>query len=302
MLRTLLRRTPIIGPRIAKYDDIRSALTWPPGHYYSPIPDFAELETRKAEVWPTNPPRVIEGMDLNESGQLALVGQLAELNPAQPPFPDKPSAESRFYYENGFFGHSDATVLHLMLRHLKPRRLIEVGSGFSSCVTLETNEKHLDGALRCTFIEPDPVRLKRQLKLTDNVDLIASRVQEVNRAIFSELNAGDVLFIDSSHVAKTGSDVNLLFLDIMPRLKPGVFVHVHDILYPFEYTADYVRHAWNEAYILRAFLTHNAAWRITFFSSFLEAFFGERLSRDLPILMRGPGPVRGTSIWLEKVA
>lgn len=302
MLRTLLRSLPIVGPKLARYDALRSALTWPPGHYYSPIPDFADLEARKADVWPANPPRTVDGIDLNEGGQLAMVERLARVYPTAPPFSDRPSAGSRFYYENGFFGYSDATVLYLMLRHLNPRRLIEVGSGFSSCVTLDTNDKHLNGAMRCTFIEPDPGRLKRQLKATDKVDLIAEPVQGLDPAMFAELGAGDILFIDSSHVSKTGSDVNFLFFSIMPRLKPGVLVHLHDILYPFEYTPDYVRHAWNEAYILRAFLTRNADWRIIFFSSFLEAFHGERLRRDMPVLMRGSGPVRGTSIWLEKVA
>ena len=304
MLKKFIRRLPIIGSRIARYDALRASLTWPPGHYYSPIPDFSELKERGTEIWPKKVPRSLPGLDMNEAGQLDTLTRLSGLYSSEQPFPESQSAENRYYFDNGFFRHSDALFLHMMLRHLRPARLIEVGSGFSSCVTLETNERFLDNRMRCTFIDPDPTRLRKLLKPTDNIEILSQRVQTVDRAIFRELSRDDVLFIDSSHVAKTGSDVNLLFLDVLPQLAPGVHVHVHDILHPFEYSPDYVHHAWNEVYLLRAFLTHNSAWRINLFPSFLERFHGDRLQRDMPMVMRTcpNSEVRGSSIWLEKLA
>jgi hypothetical protein len=303
MLKTILRRLPFIGPKIAKYDALRASLTWAPGHYYSPIPDFAEMERRKEEIWPDNPPRSIPGIDLNEVGQLETFDRLRSFYTTEPVFPEQQSPKSRYYFDNGFFRYSDALFLHFFLRDLRPKRLIEVGSGFSSCVTLETNERFLDDQIRCTFIDPETERLRGLLKPTDNFEIIPKRIQEVDRAIFQELGPKDILFIDSSHVAKMGSDVNLLFLEVLPQLRKGVYVHVHDILYPFEYSPDYMHHAWNEAYVLRAFLANNNKWEIVLFPSFLEKFHGEKLQREMPLVMvpASHSPVRGSSIWLRKL-
>jgi hypothetical protein len=129
------------------------------------------------------------------------------------------------------------------------------------------------------------------------VTLLSQPVQQVDRAVFDRLEAGDVLFIDSSHVTKIGSDVNLLLLEVVPRLRPGVNVHLHDIVWPFEYARKWVYQgrAWNEAYLLRALLTGNPRLRITFWSSQLAACHRERVGAALPLWLRDSG----TSMWLE---
>ena len=237
----------------------------PPGHFYSPIPaesDIAELERRGAGA------ASIPGVDLNEAGQLALLEQFAALYPSVP-FTDEGRPGYRYRYVNPSYAYSDAIFLHSMLRHVRPRRLIEIGSGYSSAVTLDTSEHFLGGSLQCAFVEPFPELLLGLMTPTDHgrVRVIAKRLQDVELELFDELGAGDVLFVDSTHVSKVMSDVNRIFFEILPRLKPGTFVHIHDVFYPFEYPLDWLREgrAWNEQYLLRAFLQFNGSFKIRLF-------------------------------------
>lgn len=162
-----------------------------------------------------------------------------------------------------------------MMRRARPARVIEVGSGFSSLAMLDTNERFFDGAVELTFIEPNAERLLSQLRPGDErrAEIITSPVQEVDLSGFERLSAGDILFIDSSHVAKVGSDVNHLVFSVLPRLAPGVLVHFHDVPYPFEYPEDWIHYgfAWNEAYLLRALLQFNSAFRIVLWNSYVAA-------------------------------
>src|SRR5207249_3499894 len=161
---------------------------------------------------------------------------------------------------------------------LKPRRIIEVGSGYSSCAMLDTSELFFGGGIECCFIEPHPELLLSLVKPEDRerqtFRLLAKKLQEVDLAEFAALGEGDILFVDSSHVAKVGSDVNHLFSNVLPMLNRGVHIHFHDIFHPFEYPKEWVYRgiSWNEAYVLKAFLQYNGAFRITFFNTFLEHF------------------------------
>ena len=130
------------------------------------------------------------------------------------------------------------------------------------------------------------------------VRLRESKLQDVDLEVFSALNAGDILFIDSSHVCKVNSDVNYIFFKIMPLLKNGVYIHFHDIFYPFEYSKEWIYEGrtWNESYFLRAFLSYNSAFRIVFFTSFMQYFYKNRLENQMPLLMRDIGG----SIWIQK--
>lgn len=164
-----------------------------------------------------------------DESQLQLVGRLAPLC-QDVPWTEQSQRGLRYYFDNDYFCTGDALVLQSMLRLLRPRRFVEVGSGFSSALVLDTNDLFL-GELACTFIDPDPVRLRALLTPSDHRlhTVIEEKVQEVDRSIFQSLEAGDFLFIDSSHVSKTGSDVNFLMLDVLPTLAPGVICHIHDI-------------------------------------------------------------------------
>jgi hypothetical protein len=270
---------------------------------WSPIPATADLE-RAAERW-ESPPRELPGIDLNKDGQLALLSELGRLA-GDADLPADAHPEWRFHHDNGFYDYGSAIVLYGVMRHISPRRIMEVGSGFSSALMLDVNERFLDGTVECTFVEPLPhVRLLEVLRPEDmeRVTIVRSFLQDIDLSLFDDLEAGDILFVDSSHVSKMGSDVNLLITEVMPRLPVGTWVHVHDVFYPFEYppnwAANWVKdgRAWNEAYQLRAFLEHNAAFRIEFFSDYLRRFEPEALERALPAAAASP---TGT-IWLQRV-
>jgi hypothetical protein len=270
----------------------------PPGHFYSPIPsaeDIANFENREVAV------TSIAGFDLNETRQLELLQHFAALYPAVP-FTDEAQPGYRYRYANSSYAYADAIFLHAMLRHFRPRRLIEIGSGYSSAVTMDTNEHFLGGSLRCSFIEPYPELLIRLMKPTDHgsVTVIPKKLQDVQLELFEDLDAGDVLFIDSTHVSKVMSDVNRIFFDILPRLRRGVLVHIHDVFYPFEYPLEWLREgrAWNEQYLLRAFLQFNRSFTIRLFGHYIIHRHAAWFREHMPLCEMNPGG----AIWLERTA
>jgi hypothetical protein len=280
----------------------------PPGHFYSPFPDLAEVERRAAQVW--NADGDPTGINLREEEQLALLDTLAEILDDDLPFPAGPSGEdrnaTRYYFENPAYSWSDGMVLHALLRHLRPRHVIEVGSGYSSAMTLDTTERWLDagidGPVEVTFVEPYSELLRSLLRPGDEerVRIHEIAVQDVPFSVFEALGAGDVLFIDSTHVVKAGSDVNHLLFEVLPRLSAGVWIHLHDIFFPFEYPRDWVLEgrAWHEVYLLRALLTGNDAFEIRWFQSYMWMRHRTLLEGRLPAMAKNPGG----NIWLQKVA
>jgi hypothetical protein len=297
IMKSIARRLPKIGPLVAQYEDVRRAYV-PPGHFFSPIPSLTELKRDEARIF-CPPTREIPGVDLREAEQLELLKVFCRYY-ADQPFTAKKKAGNRYYFENPSYSHSDAIMLHCMLRHLRPRRLIEVGSGYSSCVTLDTNEQFLGGAVELTFIEPFPELLYSLVNPEDKTRMQVhhSRLQEVELSLFDSLEANDILFIDSTHVSKTDSDVNRAFFEILPRLKPGVHIHFHDVFYPFEYPREWVfeGRAWNEQYLLRAFLQYNSSFRVVLMNTFVEYFHESFFRENMPLCLEN----RGGSIWLAK--
>ncbi|MGC3996936.1 MAG: class I SAM-dependent methyltransferase [Anaeromyxobacter sp.] len=272
---------------------------YPPGHFYSPVPDFEEVRRRAPALFDRSR-RTVEGIDLREDAQLALVPELVACLRDQP-FTDQPEGGRRYGFRNEAFCAVDALTLHCFLRRHRPRRVVEVGSGHSSAMMLDTDELFLGRATSLTFVEPFPDVLRAVVRPGDleRATLLQQPVQDVPLAPFQALEAGDVLFIDSSHVSKIGSDVNHLFFRVLPALAPGVLVHVHDIFFPFEYPEQWVLSggcAWNEAYLLRAFLQFNPAFEVLFWGHFLWTFHAERLSAELPRFADNPG----ASLWLRR--
>jgi hypothetical protein len=297
----MLTTTRSLASLIAERDQLlkeRELLFVPPGHYYSPILS-AEDRERFARQADRPLERNLLGIDLNESGQLALPEKLAGYY-SEMPFPARQTAGLRYYFENDWYSYSDAIFLYCMIRHLQPQRIIEIGSGFSSAVMLDTNERFFNNRIACTFIEPEPSRLLGLCKSQDHqrVTIIRDRVQDVDLATLAALSRGDILFVDSTHVSKTGSDVNHLVFHVLPRLAEGVHIHLHDIAYPFEYPLNWIQQgrAWNEAYVLRAFLAYNARFKIVMFNTFLDHFHREWFERAMPLCRKNPGG----SIWIEK--
>jgi hypothetical protein len=152
-----------------------------------------------------------------------------------------------------------------------------------------------------TFIEPEPHVLMSVLPEADKerIEILRVKLQDVDLARFRELEPGDILFFDTSHVTKTDSEVNHFFFNILPLIKSGVYVHIHDIFYPFEYPKEWVYEgrAWNEAYLLRAFLQYNDAFKIVIFNTYLEHFYRERFQKEMPLCIK----TQGGCIWLRKV-
>lgn len=273
-----------------------SKLHVPPGHYYSPTVSIEDLTKRAHEIWKDSP-RHIDGLDLNEEDQLKLINEFAAFYP-ELPFQAKPKAGLRYYYENSMYSYSDAIFLFSIMRKFKPARIIEVGSGFSSALMLDTNNLFFDNAIDCTFIEPYPNRLNSLLLKNEKIALIEQPVQNVPVELFESLEKDDILFIDSTHVSKTGSDVNFLLFEVLPKLAKGVRIHFHDIFYPFEYPKKWVikqKRSWNEAYMLRAFLSNNQKFKIIAFNTFLQEFNENWFKENMPLCLKN----RGGSIWLE---
>jgi predicted O-methyltransferase YrrM len=276
--------------------DLAHWKTWmSPGHFYSPIPSLDEIRAREEEIFGTVPPS-LPGIDLRGEEQVALVRELAGFYPEMP-FPRQQSPQTRYWFENWAYSYADAIFLYSMLRHLQPRRVIEVGSGFSSAAMLDTADRWLPET-SFTFIDPDTSTLDALLRPGDRerVTVMRARLQEVPLTTFDTLAANDVLFIDSTHVSKTGSDVNRIVFEILPRLAAGVHIHFHDVFYPFEYPKEWVYEgrAWNEDYILRAFLEFNSAFEIVLCGTWLGRFHRELLAELMPLTLENPGG----SLWL----
>ena len=274
--------------------------TWvPPGHFYSPIPSIDEVRSKEDRIF-SNSSKEISGVDLNETEQLALLGQFASYY-KDLPFTREKEGNLRYYFENPNYSYSDAIIYYCMLRHAQPKRIIEIGSGYSSCVALDTNEKFFNNGIDCTFIEPYPQLLRSLIKEEDRqrIRIIESDLQSVDQSEFSQLTAGDILFIDSTHVSKIDSDVNYIIFKILPSINPGVLIHFHDIFFPFEYPSEWIYEgrAWNENYMLRAFLEYNQQFKIIFFNTFLEYFYTEHFQRLMPLCLKN----LGGSIWLKKL-
>jgi predicted O-methyltransferase YrrM len=187
-----------------------------------------------------------------------------------------------------------------MIRELKPRRILEIGSGHTSALILDTNERYFDGGIECTFVEPHPELLLSLLRSSADHEprLIPRKLQDVNLTLFDTLEAGDILFVDSSHVLKAGSDCQLLFSDILPRLNPGTLIHFHDVFDRFEYPPEWLREGrgWNEQYALRAFLQFNGEFRIKLFTAYLIARHREWFEKHMPNCLRNTGG----QIWIER--
>jgi predicted O-methyltransferase YrrM len=269
----------------------------PPGHFYSPIPSWENIRRNENRIW-SDMPLSIPGINLNLEEQLLYIDRFRSFD-EDLPFKDKKHGALRYYYENKFFPKGDGQTLYYMIRYLSPKRIIEIGSGFSSAVMLDTNELFFNNAIDLTLIEPYPDRLMALLNKGDitSIQLVSEELQEVELAMFHELEANDILFIDSTHVSKIGSDVNYLLFHILPHLNRGVHIHFHDIFYPFEYPKEwlYEGRAWNEIYLLRGFLQYNNQFKITWFHHYLMSIHYQSICDALPDIGGGG------SFWIKKL-
>jgi Methyltransferase domain len=269
-----------------------------PVHFYSAIPDVSALPEATFRE-----PRGLAGLDMNEAKQLQLLrDQFPRYKAEYDAFPRDPTPRPYDYYLNQFmFRSGDAEILHCMVRHFAPRRMIEIGSGFSTLISAAAIRQNQTLGRPCelTAIEPYPNPTLRQ-GVPGLTRLISTPVQQVPLEVFQELAENDILFIDSSHVVKIGSDVVYEFLEILPRLAKGVLVHVHDIFLPHEYPETWVRQEarfWTEQYLLHAFMLFNSKFEVLLAANYLATRHGQLFRQTFANFDGGwPG-----SFWIRSI-
>lgn len=263
-------------------------------HYYEPQFDLRALRRDLSD------PRPLPGIDWNEAGQLALLGRLDRADELAG-IGSSPVGEGVFHFGNGTFETGDAEFWYQLVRELKPRRIFEIGSGFSTLMAVRAIAKNRaeDPAYACRHVCVEPYEMA-WLEGT-GVEVRREKVEDLDPGFFAELEAGDVLFIDSSHVIRPEGDVLFEYLELLPTLKPGVTVHVHDIFSPRNYPAAWLKDEvrfWNEQYLLEAFLAHNADWEIAAALNWLRHAHPDRLGRVCPYLTDAGEP---GSFYLRRI-
>lgn len=299
-LRSIIGRLLISRKTVDDLEKLRQECGFvPPGHYYSPIPSLEKVRREEATIF-EDFPRHVPGIDLRESEQLNLLEKFLEYYQTIP-FGAGKTQKLRYYFENPNYSYSDAIFFYCMIRYAKPKRIIEIGSGFSSCVTLDTNELFFDDAIKPTLIEPYPELLMSLLNKNDEnkFEILRRPLEMVDLDVFEALEPNDILFVDSTHVSKINSDVNRIFFDILPVLSSGVYIHFHDVFFPFEYPKQWIYQGifWNETYILRSFLQYNNEFRIVLMNTFMEHWHEPFFAEKMPLCLKNPGG----SIWIQKV-
>jgi methyltransferase family protein len=296
----------------------RMGITVTPNHYYWPVPDFRELESRK---WPNEKEPV--GLDLCFGRQLDFLQTVVPKYQGEWKSESAPFFSAGYSYNNGFFETVDAEIAYCLVRHHKPRRIVEVGGGYSSRVmaaALEVNLKRDGVRGELVTIDPHPDRFPKQA-LSDRVHLITQTVQSVDLDVFLSLQRGDFLFLDSSHVVGIGSDVVREYLEIVPRVAGGVLIHAHDIFIPADYPREAVLHNlafWSEQYLLQALLMFNPQFEVLWGSSGMQSHattalenafpHWQRSYRNMPLEKRRFLPTRDgdhvwpSSFWMRKLA
>ena len=273
----------------------------PIGHYYSPIPSYDDLERDQQRIFATHK-RDLPGIRIDEQRMRDYLDRFAGYC-SEFPYTEERDPLLRFYLDNPTYSRGDAIVLYSMLRLLTPQRVIEIGSGLSTWLMIDINERFFRNGIKLVSVDPYPERMQDGLRGDDlkHIEILPHRVQDVDLRMFADLEPNDIVFIDSTHVSKCDSDVNRIFFEILPALKPGVLIHFHDTFWPFEYPRQWLLEigvAWNEAYQMRAFLQYNHVFEIEFFSDYVANFMRAEAEASIPVFLRGPG----ASIWLRRTA
>ena len=271
-------------------------------HFYQPIPEYEKLTeeifTRRQEF---------PGFRIEDAAVRDLLSRIGPSS-AEISWPEQPSAPGTYYTTNPNFGLSSGVVLYSMIRTFGTRRVVEIGGGYSSLVSLQALERnHGAHGFQFTCVEPFPMAwLERSLSdRTQTCALVRSAAESTDPAVFLGLSENDILFVDSSHVSKLGSDVNFIYLQILPRLQPGVIVHIHDIYIPYEYPKVHFfgrsKIFWNEQYLLQAFLTDNPKFEILLPGFYAQKDLQSDFRAAFPMVAQGRDRLT-SSFWLRKKA
>ena len=271
-----------------------------PASFYSPVPDTGALPQ---SVW--DEPSPMPGVELDLEAQVEMLeSELAEYLREFSPPADPPGNREGFYLTNPFYGPADAALLYAMVRRHRPRRVLELGSGFSTLVIAGARARNdEEGGVQDAehrVVDPYPSPVLDAVR--ERIELQPTSAAELPLEQFAALEAGDILFVDTSHTLKPGSEVLYLLLEALPALRPGVIVHIHDVFRPFEYPRllyDTYGNCWQEHYLVQAFLAFNREYEIVCAAHAIARLHGERL-RELVPLHRPDHPPSG--FWLRRVA
>lgn len=259
---------------------------------FSPVPNTRRI-SEQTFATPNDPHQLIS---MNTDEQLRTLGQLSTFCHELADVPEQ-SDPGEFHWHNPSFGPYDAAMYYCLIRHFRPATIVEIGAGYSTLIASKALQQNGFGQVIC--IEPNP---RDFLRSESSIHLLVQEVQRVDSEVFGSLCSSDILFVDSSHISKTGSDVNDVFFRIVPALKKGVLLHFHDIFLPFEYPRQWVRDKrifYNEQYLLLAFLAYNPAFEVVLAHNFLSSMSGERVRAAFPVVP--DGPVGGGSFWVRKI-
>lgn len=263
-------------------------------HYYEPQFIYKTKSINKKD------PRILNGIDWNINEQLTMLEKFTYANELNN-IPSSACKNKEFYWGNGNFESGDAEYWYQLLRHVKAKTIIEIGSGYSTLMARKAIEmnKTDDSSYTCNHICIEPYEMPWLESL--DIKIIREKVENLDLDFFSVLEENDILFIDSSHIIRPHGDVLFEILELLPHLKKGVIVHIHDIFTPNHYLKFWVEDKvlfWNEQYLLEAFLTHNHTWKIIGSLNYLHHENFEKLKSVAPYIDKDREP---GSFYIQKI-
>lgn len=276
----------------------RGAYDIVPRNYYSPVPDLTQIGDerweRKSEL---------SGVDLHLDRAVDLLE--TELAPFLAEFDQPlrgPRGPGEFYVFNEAYESIDAELLYAMVRAKKPKRVLELGSGYTTLLISDACRRNAGDGVATEHIAFDPYPrphvIGEEPPATTRFEPVSAT--DIPLAMFGELGSGDILFVDTTHTVKLGSDVNYIVLDILPVLAPGVYVHFHDIFLPWEYPRHWLeqmQYFWSEQYLIQAFLAFNEEFEVLLPAQALAREHPDLVRRHIPSAADGPSPA---AFWLRR--
>jgi len=268
-------------------------------HYYEPFPEFSKIHREQVLKR-----RYSDGIDWQLNHQLELIKRFSVYKDEIPKIADQKNPALNFDFFNDLYRELDAAIYYSILRDVKPATVIEIGSGYSTqiaAIALSANQQEgKDGKMIC--IEPYPQPMLTQMN--QDLEIIPQKLETIELSFFKQLHAGDILFIDSTHTVKFGSDVFREILEILPRLASGVWIHFHDIFFPYDYPPKWLieeRRAWNEQYMLEAFLAYNSQFEVILANHWLAVDYPQEVAKIWPGVLKWEEPYHKCgSLWLRK--
>ncbi len=269
-------------------------------HYYEPMFNHSAQLVHSLED-----ERQLPGIDMNEAAQLELLVRFDYAEELKR-FPITRLDVSSFYYRNPNFAEGDAECLYSLIRLSKPKRIVEIGSGFSTMMARHAIARNMaeDSSYQCRHVCIEPYEMG-WLSSVPEIEVLRQRVEQMDRQIFRELEDGDILFIDSSHMVRPQGDVLCECLEILPILQSGVLIHFHDIFTPRDYLASWLLDEvklWNEQYLLEAFMSCNSNFEVVAALNFLKHHHPGRMAEKFPMLAARMEQSEPGSFWIRKVA